>query len=457
MLRAEVIDTTNKVHSRLQGLALLRQRSRAPGQACKTTAKGPIYALNESGVDRAFALRLFDHLCDGFRRPLIDLTPHADDPIVLILLYHLRDQNLGPFDHPTSPRFISRLFLTENFPDRLWITRQAINAEENRPAERRGAAFDARDQLLNKFAVSRSADFSAQPQAVLDHDRHAHPDDCALEFDPKLIALDLANWPRLLDQMLMHELRVPAAFLKPVPDRPLIQAEGEDNGLDGAAVREQFDHQRDQVSALPQAVEDRPSSGAETLVALVANVAAVFLRMYADVAFSDLSSGRTVEVGTKCGFWGQWRFVFLTRHKEKRRLTSDFFQGAMRPRLNVGLPGKVRPGFIETKSSFRTCLPCPPGAVCALICAPVELSDIDTGFSLDVGGVAELYPSKRVIVRLDVGDTIANRQAPSFFVSQPIFNRQAPLALIGNEVFVVPGPSVTTHNLQLSVGVGFRF
>src|SRR5262249_37078445 len=176
MLRAEVVDTTNKVHSRLQGLALLGQRSRAPGQAVKTTAKGPVYALNESGVDRAFALRLFDHLCDGLLRPLIDLTPHADDPIVLILLDHLRDQNVAPFDHPTSPRFISRLFLAEDFPDRLWITRQAINAEEKGPAERRGASFDARDQTIDQFAVSRGADFSAQPQPVLDHDRHAHPD-----------------------------------------------------------------------------------------------------------------------------------------------------------------------------------------------------------------------------------------------------------------------------------------
>jgi len=137
--------------------------------------------------------------------------------------------------------------------------------------------------------------------------------------------LDLAHWPRLLDQMLMHELRVLTAFLKPVPDRSFIQTKGKDDRLDGAAMREQFDHQRDQVSALPQAVEDRPSGGAETPVALAANVAAVFLRMHADVAFSDLSPGRTVEVGTKCGFWGQRRFVFLTQHKENRRLTSDFF------------------------------------------------------------------------------------------------------------------------------------
>lgn len=312
MLRAEVIDTTDKVHSRLQGLALLRQRSRAPGQDCKTTAKGPVYALNESGVDRTFALRLFDHLCDGFRRPLIDLTPHAADPIVLIFLDHLRDQYLGPFDHPTSPRFISRLFLAEDFPDRLWITRQAINAEENRPAERRGASLDPRDQLLNKFAVSRSADFSAQPQAVPDHDRHAHPDDCALELDPKLIALDLANWPRLLDQMLMHGLRMLTAFLKPVSDRSLIQTKGKDDRLDGAAVREQFDHQYDQIGAFPHSVKDGSSGGAKAHLALMANVTAIFPGMDPDVAFSDLSSGGTIKVGTKCGFWGQWRLLFLT-------------------------------------------------------------------------------------------------------------------------------------------------
>jgi hypothetical protein len=159
-----------------------------------------------------------------------------------------------------------------------------------------------------------------------------------LKLDPKLIALDLARWPRSLDQMLMHGLRVLTAFLKPVPDRSFIQTKGEDDRLDGAAVREQFDHQRDQVSALPQAVKESPSGGAEAHLALTANVTTVFLGMDADVAFSNLSSGGTVEVGTKCGFWGQWRFFFLTRHKEKRRLTSDFFQRAIRPRLNVELP-----------------------------------------------------------------------------------------------------------------------
>jgi hypothetical protein len=33
------------------------------------------------------------------------------------------------------------------------------------------------------------------------------------------------------------------------------------------------------------------------------------------IVFSDFPSGRPVVVGTECGFWGQRRFVFLTRHE----------------------------------------------------------------------------------------------------------------------------------------------
>ncbi len=87
------------------------------------------------------------------------------------------------------------------------------------------------------------------------------------------------------------------------------------------------------------------TGGAKTPVALAANVAAVFLRMHADVACSDLSPGRTVEVRTKCGFWGQRRFVFLTRHKENRRLTSDFFSKSYQTTVKCRATGLRRAGF----------------------------------------------------------------------------------------------------------------
>ena len=92
-----------------------------------------------------------------------------------------------------------------------------------------------------------------------------------------------------------------------------------------------------------------------------------------------------------------------------------------------GVFGKVRPGFINTKFDFRAfCppFPCPPGLFCiSTPCSPVGSN---TDFSLDVGSVAEFYPSKLVTVRFDVGDTVVNR-------------------------------TFATHNLQLGAGVGFRF
>jgi Outer membrane protein beta-barrel domain len=97
-----------------------------------------------------------------------------------------------------------------------------------------------------------------------------------------------------------------------------------------------------------------------------------------------------------------------------------------------GVFGKVRPGFLFTDYSFQViCYEYP--------CIPI--SD-NNKFSLDVGGVLEFYPSRRMIVRFDVGDTIVNRQAPYLFIDRS---------------FVIPGGSYPTHNLQLSAGVGFRF
>src|SRR5215475_12424454 len=65
-----------------------------------------------------------------------------------------------------------------------------------------------------------------------------------------------------------------------------------------------------------------------------------------------------------------------------------------------GVFGKVRPGFINTKSDVqRFCIQttCPPNGVCIQIFVPCStISIADTGFSLDVGGVVEFYPSKRV-------------------------------------------------------------
>jgi Outer membrane protein beta-barrel domain len=71
--------------------------------------------------------------------------------------------------------------------------------------------------------------------------------------------------------------------------------------------------------------------------------------------------------------------------------------------------GKVRPGFTR----FDLVAPTPS----------------TTQFTFDLGGVLELYPSRSTVIRFDIGDAIVDY-----------------------------GPGLgNTHNLQFSMGVGFRF
>jgi Outer membrane protein beta-barrel domain len=97
-----------------------------------------------------------------------------------------------------------------------------------------------------------------------------------------------------------------------------------------------------------------------------------------------------------------------------------------------GVFGKVRPGFLHTDYNFQ------------VICneSPCISINGNNKFSLDVGGVFEFYPSRRMIVRFDAGDTIVNSQTPYLFIDR---------------LYGIPGGSHATHNLQLSAGVGFRF
>ena len=86
-----------------------------------------------------------------------------------------------------------------------------------------------------------------------------------------------------------------------------------------------------------------------------------------------------------------------------------------------GIFGKARPGFAHF--TFTPLLACPlsqPGPC---------LQPTKTNFAMDVGGVFEYYVSRNVALRFDAGDTIIHHQR--FFG--------------------------TTHQLQTSAGVVFRF
>jgi hypothetical protein len=71
------------------------------------------------------------------------------------------------------------------------------------------------------------------------------------------------------------------------------------------------------------------------------------------------------------------------------------------------------------------------------------------GFAFDLGGVVEFYPARRWAMRFDVGDTVLRRSTPNYITT--------PNSAGGATVMPAPDIKATTHNLQITAGVGFRF
>lgn len=107
-----------------------------------------------------------------------------------------------------------------------------------------------------------------------------------------------------------------------------------------------------------------------------------------------------------------------------------------------GLFAKARPGLVSFSRVFTQVgtqtITDPNGQPFTF---PIFGERRKTRFSMDVGGVIEFYPSRDVLTRIDVGDTMIHYGSDSFF----------PFGLT-----ILPDSRIT-HNLQISAGIGFRF
>jgi hypothetical protein len=105
-----------------------------------------------------------------------------------------------------------------------------------------------------------------------------------------------------------------------------------------------------------------------------------------------------------------------------------------------GIFGKFRPGF---ESSGHAVIPRFLNGDGPDRQNPFGFEQIRaTQFALDMGGVVELYPSRRTIIRFDLGDTMV-RYPHLQFTSFPA----------GTTLF----ETGYSHKVQFSAGVGFRF
>lgn len=101
----------------------------------------------------------------------------------------------------------------------------------------------------------------------------------------------------------------------------------------------------------------------------------------------------------------------------------------------IGVFAKLRPGVVNF----------PKLKVHRHLCNLVEPCDgsgrSGNRWAVDTGAVVELYPTQKIIVRIDVGDTMIRFKDDVFFKSS------TPVRI--NDGF--------SHNFQLTGGVGFRF
>jgi hypothetical protein len=163
-------------------------------------------------------------------------------------------------------------------------------------------------------------------------------------------------------------------------------------------------------------------------------------------------------VGT-AGFGGRvsynaYKYVALeaeVSHLPERNLNETFrsrrtqiFAGVRAGRRweKVGLFAKGRPGamFFDNYGIRGPCGVIRSASEC--------LEQSRAFFATDVGGVFEYYPTRRTILRVDAGDTIIR-----FRDSGPVTFPPAG-ASPGSSLFT---RRETTHNFQLTFGLGFRF
>jgi len=104
-------------------------------------------------------------------------------------------------------------------------------------------------------------------------------------------------------------------------------------------------------------------------------------------------------------------------------------------RNHFGFFGKVRPGF-NSYSQALTSVTTTGGST------PVDGYGRSTNFVLDLGGIIELYPSKRSTLRLEVGDTHL------FFGTRNV-NVDGTIEPVGG--------GKMQHSIQVVVGYGWRF
>lgn len=141
----------------------------------------------------------------------------------------------------------------------------------------------------------------------------------------------------------------------------------------------------------------------------------------------------------------------ISDSRNNGRITEGLFGVKIGKRFkNVGIFGKARPGFLSFSRGFGDVVITGPPPAGSIFPQSDFIPRRLTHPAIDLGGVLEFYPSRRLVTRFDAGVTIAR-------VGQTTFQSLA--AGPGNTVIVAPVTILgfTGTSFQFSAGIGYRF
>ncbi|HEY8461322.1 MAG TPA: outer membrane beta-barrel protein [Blastocatellia bacterium] len=145
-----------------------------------------------------------------------------------------------------------------------------------------------------------------------------------------------------------------------------------------------------------------------------------------DANDSGVGGRITYNINSKVGIEGEYNFfpegrvnfATLSNVLDSSRTQGLFgVKYAIARSDSAGIFAKARPGFMRFSQGTPA----------------VGTASSETQFAFDYGGILELYPSRAVALRFDVGDTVIRYDSSVF--ANPFF----------------------THNLQIGAGVALRF
>lgn len=157
-----------------------------------------------------------------------------------------------------------------------------------------------------------------------------------------------------------------------------------------------------------------------------------------------------VALDAELNFFPNDNGVISTNRDNGRAVEGLFGVKAGKRFRNFGIFGKARPGFISFSRGFGDVVitgPPPAGSIFPETdFRPRRL----THPALDLGGVLEFYPSRKLVTRFDIGATL-------FRVGQTTF--QTLTAGPNNTVIVAPQTisGQTRSSFQFGAGIGYRF